>query len=301
LIARRVRRCLAIAAACISASLLPCFAFARATERHAAFGLVLDVKDQHSLVVSCGDIPDFMDAMVMRLDVANPVELKGIQPGSMIDFDLVVGDGSERAEDVRLHQFRSADQRLLEVETLKILSGELDSKSSVRPTIAVGQKVPEFALIDQHSREEKLSDWSGKVTVVSFMYTRCSSPEFCLRLSNNLGLVAKRFPDRLNKDLVLATITFDPKNDTPEVLQKYAQTWKSSGNGWYFLTGRQDDVKRACLMFGMNFWPDMGVIAHSMHTAVIDRKGVLVANLEGNQFSAGQLGDLIQSVMDRPH
>jgi protein SCO1/2 len=35
-----------------------------------------------------------------------------------------------------------------------------------------------------------------------------------------------------------------------------------------------------------------------MHTAVIGRDGKLVANLEGNEFTAEQLGDLIQSVMD---
>jgi protein SCO1/2 len=40
------------------------------------------------------------------------------------------------------------------------------------------------------------------------------------------------------------------------------------------------------------------MMVHSMHTAVIGKDGRLVANLEGNEFSVGQLGDLIQSVMD---
>jgi protein SCO1/2 len=53
------------------------------------------------------------------------------------------------------------------------------------------------------------------------------------------------------------------------------------------------------LMFGMNFWPDMGMLVHVMHTAVIDRNGVLVANLDGNEFTAQQLGDLLEAVMDR--
>jgi protein SCO1/2 len=52
-------------------------------------------------------------------------------------------------------------------------------------------------------------------------------------------------------------------------------------------------------MFGMNFWPEMGMLAHTMHTAVIDRQGRLVANLEGNEFSAEQLGNLLETVMDR--
>ena len=34
---------------------------------------------------------------------------------------------------------------------------------------------------------------------------------------------------------------------------------------------------------------------------IIDRSGVLAANLEGNQFTVRQLGDLVQAVVDRPH
>jgi protein SCO1/2 len=48
----------------------------------------------------------------------------------------------------------------------------------------------------------------------------------------------------------------------------------------------------------MSVWSDEGMLAHSMHTVVIDRDGKLVANLEGNEFTAEQLEDLIQSVMD---
>jgi len=48
----------------------------------------------------------------------------------------------------------------------------------------------------------------------------------------------------------------------------------------------------------MNVWNGEGMMAHSMHTAVIGQDGRLAANLEGNEFTAGQLGDLIQTVMD---
>jgi protein SCO1/2 len=51
----------------------------------------------------------------------------------------------------------------------------------------------------------------------------------------------------------------------------------------------------------MNFWRTEGLLTHSLHTAVLDRSGKLVANIEGNQFTAQQLGDLVETVMDRPH
>jgi protein SCO1/2 len=285
-----------VAAAC--ALLLSSAALADTTQRHAALGLVLKIEDGHNLVVSCSEIPGFMQAMVMHLDVPDRKQLKDIQPGAMIDFTLVVGENAPHAESIRIHHFHSADQRQLEVQTLQIMAGASDAKPNAA-MLAVGQKVPDFTLIDQHKRPVTFSGFSGKVVAISFMYTRCSFPEFCLRMSNNLGLVGKRFSDRLDKDLVLLTITFDPGNDSPEVLAKYAQTWKASAKGWYFLTGPPEDVKRVCLMFGMNFWPDMGMIAHAMHTAVIDRNGLVVANLEGNEFTADQLSNLVETVMDR--
>lgn len=292
---RALRHCIGSG---VCALLLSAAVLAKATQRYPASGLVLKIEGAHSFTVSCKEIPGFMDAMVMRLDVPDSKQLKDIQSGAMIDFTLVVGESSSYAENIRVHHFHSADQRQLEVQTLQIMAGASDAKPNAA-MLAVGQKVPDFTLIDQHKRPVTFSGFSGKVVAISFMYTRCSFPEFCLRMSNNLGLVGKRFSDRLDKDLVLLTVTFDPTNDSPEVLAKYAQTWKASERGWYFLTGPPEDVKRVCLMFGMNFWPDMGMIAHAMHTAVIDRNGLLVANLEGNEFTADQLGNLVETVMDR--
>jgi protein SCO1 len=47
--------------------------------------------------------------------------------------------------------------------------------------------------------------------------------------------------------------------------------------------------------------PDEGALAHSMHTLVIDREGKLAANFEGNQFSAGQLGDFVETTLRHVH
>ena len=36
---------------------------------------------------------------------------------------------------------------------------------------------------------------------------------------------------------------------------------------------------------------------HSLHTVLIDRQAKLVANIEGHQFTAAQLGDLTERVL----
>ena len=44
---------------------------------------------------------------------------------------------------------------------------------------------------------------------------------------------------------------------------------------------------------------DEGLMNHSSHTAVLDRQGTLVANIEGNEFTSKQLGDLVDTVLRR--
>ena len=75
---------------------------------------------------------------------------------------------------------------------------------------------------------------------------------------------------------------------------------RDSPMDWHFLTGPLPMIKQVAGTFGMSFWGNEGFLTHSLHTAVLDRNGNLVANIEGNHFTAQQLGDLVENVMNRP-
>jgi protein SCO1/2 len=165
--------------------------------------------------------------------------------------------------------------------------------------LQVGQAVPDFTLIDQKRDSISLSALKGKVVAITFIYTRCPLPNFCFRASNNFGVLHRRFADRMEKDLVLLSITFDPDHDQPETLADYARTWTKDATGWHFLTGPSTDVKNLCREFGVNSWQDEGFLTHGLHTVIVDRQGRIAANLEGNEYTAKQLGDLTEAVMAR--
>ena len=103
----------------------------------------------------------------------------------------------------------------------------------------------------------------------------------------------------MGRNLVLLTIVIDPEHDKNGALADYARIWTTNPQAWHFLTGEVPEVKRVSGMFGVEFWKDEGLLIHSFGTAVIDRHGALAANLEGNQLTAEQLADLVQTVMDR--
>jgi protein SCO1/2 len=159
--------------------------------------------------------------------------------------------------------------------------------------LEVGAQVPDFSLIDQAKQRVTLSSLAGKVVAINFIYTRCALPQFCLRVSNNFGVLQKRFQKELGRDLVLLTITFDPERDTPDVLATYAAQWKADPKTWHFLTGPINDVRKVCALFGVEYFPDEGLMNHSLRTALVDRQGRIIASIEGNAYTPEQLGDLV--------
>ena len=150
--------------------------------------------------------------------------------------------------------------------------------------------------MDQNRRRIDVAGFPGKVLVLNFFYTHCTLPEYCFRLSNNLGNVQKRFQTKMGHDLILLSLSFDPIHDQPETLANYARTWHADRN-WHFLTGAPPVVKNLCALFAVSSWPDEAELLHSLHTVVLDRKGRLAANIEGNQFTSQQLGDLIEVIL----
>jgi protein SCO1/2 len=270
-----------------------------APSRHAVTGLVLDVDAAHAAFVASIDrIPGFMEAMTMPFHVRDGRELTGVVPGTMVDFTLVVDAQRSYVESLHIRQFQSTLQDPLAARRLSLFQSIASGRAA--KMLAVGAAVPDFTLIDQKSRPVTLSAFRGKVVALNFMYTTCQLPDFCLRIVNHFGALRKRFDAQLGSDLIFLTMTFDPVRDQPDVLDRYAAQWTPNPASWHFLTGSVPDVQRVLEQFGVSAFPNDGLMDHSLHTVLIDRTGRLAANIEGNQYSSDQLGDLIQALVEKP-
>jgi protein SCO1/2 len=264
-------------------------------QHYSARGMILKIDIAHqSILVSCDAIPGYMEAMTMPLLVREHDALAALKPGTLIDFSLVIEKDSAYADSIRVHSYQGLEPDPLSARRLGLLNKL--ARASTK-SLATGDAVPDFTLTGQDARPVTFSDYKGKVVALNFIYTRCALPNFCFRSSNNFGNLQRRFRNQLGKQLVLLTITFDPVHDSPEALAKYARIWKADPRGWHFLTGSAVNIQGVCNRFGVDFFPDEGLMDHSLHTAVIDRHGRLVANLEGNEFTAEQLGDLVNTVL----
>jgi protein SCO1/2 len=249
-------------------------------------GLVLRVDaGEARLLVSHEAIPGFMEAMAMPFAVRDARGLAEVRPGDRISF--------------RLH-VRSSDTW---IDRLRLLSAAApDSGLTMTPAqpalVKIGEPMTDFSLIDQRGEPVTLRALRGRVVVVTFIYSRCPLPDYCPRVVANLGRVRDRFRERLGHDLALLTVSFDPRYDTPEVLRAYAARYDADVPGWHFLTGAPDAIRQVCAAFGIEYWPDQGLITHSLQTVVLDREGRLAAAVEGKDFTAAQLADLVGAVLD---
>jgi protein SCO1/2 len=272
----------------------------RAAEEHKARGMVLTVDKTHrSLIVSCEAIPGYMEAMEMSFVVRDQSALAALKVGTTIDFHIVENGKVVYADQIQVSNAASHEPEPMEAGALTALNRAL-KPSAAAQVVPEGQPVPDFALIDQAGQQIHLAQFHGKVVALTFGYSRCPNPQYCFRMSNNLAHVENRLRAMHKEDLVLITIMIDPDHDRGKTLSQYADTWKADAEVWHFLTGPLEQIRQIAAMFGMNFWSSDGLLTHPLHTVIIDRKGRLAANIEGNQFTPDQLGDLVETVMNRP-
>ena len=269
-------------------------------QTHPARGVVTAVgMGRQPLEISCDPIPGFMPAMEMSFAVRDPTVLTTLRPGMTVQFQMVEEHHRLYADHIEIGTASDFGNDPMTAGSLTALEKAVDP-ASARQAVQPGDPVPDFALADQAGKTIHLSDFRGKVVVLTFGYSRCPFPQYCLRLSNNLAALQKRFASCAGRDLVFLTIAIDPEHDQGKVLSDYAASFHANPADWHFLTGPLPQVKQVAALFSMNFWPEEGRLTHTLHTAVLDRRGILAANIEGNQFSAQQLGDLTQQVMNHP-
>jgi protein SCO1/2 len=271
-----------------------------ADERHAMTGVVISVdRRAKTMMVSTDAVPGFMAAIAMPLAVRETAILDGLTPGAAIEFVYVIDGKTAFARDVRVRGNAPLDRKQLEIQRLKVLSDFVATAPRPKP-LAVGDRVPDFALIDQQQHRVTMADLAGKVVAMTFGYVRCPDPAYCFRLASNLGQLQRALKDRLGRDLILVTIVLDPQRDRGDALAEYARVWTSQPAAWHFLTGSLPEIQRVAGYFGVQFWKDEGMVLHTLDTVVIDRHGKLAASLEGTEFTGKQLVDVVTGALREP-
>ena len=134
---------------------------------------------------------------------------------------------------------------------------------------------PKFELTDQDVKKISNADYKGKVYVLEFFFSTC--PSICPKMNRNMIDIQNKFFG--NPNFGIASITIDPKHDTPEVLKEHAKILGVKSSNWHFLTGDKtyiyDLANKGFNVFAGENGKVNGGFEHSGLFALIDKNGYI--------------------------
>ena len=237
-------------------------------------------------------IPGFMEAMTMPYKLRDASILGELRTGDVITADVLVS--------------QDPDADILLNHIVVVAQAKPDYKPGVSYHVpAPGDAVPDFKLRNQDGRAIHLGQFHGRALVVTFIYTRCPSPEFCPRVTRNFAALEKQLagsPALYNKTHLLC-VSFDPEHDTPERLRAYGVTYigsdtKSAFAHWEFAVPERPVLAEMAKFFDLGMTNEAdSTITHTLSTTLIGPDGKVVRFYHGNEWTPEQvLADVKASV-----
>jgi protein SCO1/2 len=160
----------------------------------------------------------------------------------------------------------------------------------------------DFSLTDSNGRPVTRADLDGKILVVDFLFTSCSTT--CPFVNKQMAQIQQLTTNQ--PDIKLVSITVDPRDDTPTALQKYGESFGADTNRWLFLTGEKtvlyNLIGNSFLAQDLNdpFGYMPGNFSHTERIALVDSHGHLRGYFDGlNQNTAGAVVDEIAKLRNQ--
>ncbi len=150
------------------------------------------------------------------------------------------------------------------------------------------RQLVDFSLTDRTGRVVTRPDLDGKILVVDFLFTSCSLT--CPAVNSQMSRIQQLTTNE--SDVKLVSITVDPRDDTPEVLQKYGEQFGADTNRWLLLTGQKTMLYN---LIGNSFLSKdadnpstymPGNFSHTERIAVMDSHGHLQGNYDAMKQNA---------------
>ena len=264
-------------------------------KQYSVRGKVVSVDAKEGVIALDTDaIPGFMEAMTMAYTLDNPSVATELHSGDEIAAQL---------------QLDARGAVLSEIDIVR--QAVLNSMPAVQYHVPrAGEMVPNFHFRNQSDREIHLHQFRGKVVVLTFIYTRCQSSQFCPLMSRNfekLDQMLAADPKLYNKTHLLS-ISFDPKYDTPAVLRSYGGAYtgrytKEKFRHWDFAAPSMPELASVLQWFDMGVTSVPGksgqgnILQHSVSTAVIGPDGKIRNWYPTNTWTPQQLFQNVQQVL----
>ena len=245
--------------------------------RYEALGVVVTAAQEGRIRISHNDIPGYMPGMTMDFAL-EPEKGATLEPGDRVRFVLRVGTERSWIENVRVIGRASGP-------------GSKPDTSSPSIRLRKGDALPPLSLVDQSGHPLTEADFLGRLTVLTFVFTRCPVPDYCPLLSRRFSQIqaALASDHGYATDVRLLSVTIDPAFDTPTVLNAYAQAVGADPSRWRFAGGDAVEVTRVARAFSVYVERNGALLDHTIATALVDRRGRIVEIWRGNGWKTSEI------------
>jgi protein SCO1/2 len=234
-------------------------------------------------------IPGLMGAMTMPYKLAQSGVASELHPGDHVTARLRI----------------SSDASVLD---------QIDVTAQAKPDYkpekfynvpAPGQTVPDFKFTNQSGKSIAIDQFRGKVLLVTFIYTRCPLPDYCIRMSRNFATIQQQLATdpELYRKTHLLSVSFDPEHDTPKVLRSYGAAYLGESGSqafshWDFAAPAAAELDAVDEFFDVGVSPGSGnTLTHSLSTAVIAPSGKIFRWYPSNEWTPSAVVDDIKQAV----
>lgn len=140
---------------------------------------------------------------------------------------------------------------------------------------------PDFSLTNDTGKTVALSDFRGKVVVLTFLYTHC--PDICPLTAEHLRMASDQLGSSMDRVAFLA-VSVDPRNDTPGAVQEFIRVHRLTGKLTY-LIGTPDQLKPVWSAYFVAVQASSSsplLVTHSSRVVLIDQKGQQRVNMDSD-------------------
>jgi protein SCO1/2 len=231
-------------------------------------------------------IPGLMGAMTMPYKLAQPGVATELHPGDHITARLKISSTASVLDQIDV-----------------ITQAKPDYKPDKLYNVPTpGQAVPDFKFLNQAGKTIAIDQFRGKALLVTFIYTRCPLPDYCIRMSRNFADIQHQLaadPQLYNKTHLLS-VSFDPAHDTPKALRSYGAAYAGDGafSHWDFAAPSSTDLDAVDQFFDVGVSPGAdSTLTHTLSTAIIAPSGKIFRWYPSNDWApSAVLDDIKQAV-----
>ena len=127
---------------------------------------------------------------------------------------------------------------------------------------------PPFVLRDVLGGDRSLASARGRVTLITFLDSRCHS--LCPLVGRSIGVVQRAFPRRMRPTVLVVSV--DPAGDLPASVRLAARRWRFEP-GWHWLTGTHRQLAAVWHAYGIVVRPRTNDIVHGAALYLVDPRG----------------------------